>query len=72
MEFPRITVVGGFTGMAGKSSSFRHEFFDRVINWTEIVLANSEVVIAPKPETLDSFHASPKPSEHSGSNLFQS
>ncbi len=46
MEFPGITVGGGFAGTAGESSSFRHGFFDRTINRIEIVLANGDRVVA--------------------------
>lgn len=45
-EFPGITVGGGHAGTAGESSSFRYGFFDRCVNWLEIVLADGEVVIA--------------------------
>jgi len=45
-EFPGITVGGGHAGTAGESSSFRHGFFDRCVNWLEIVLADGDVVIA--------------------------
>ena len=46
MEYPGITVGGGFAGTAGESSSFRHGFFDRTISWIEIVLANGEIETA--------------------------
>lgn len=55
MEFPGITVGGGFAGTSGESSSFRHGFFDRTINWIEIVLPNGDVVTASsfdKPDLL--------------------
>ncbi|CAG8972100.1 hypothetical protein HYALB_00011232 [Hymenoscyphus albidus] len=55
MEFPGITVGGGFAGTAGESSSFRYGFFDRTINWIEMVLANGEVVRASKTENPDLF-----------------
>jgi delta24-sterol reductase len=56
MEFPGITVGGGYSGTSGESSSFKHGFFDRTINWVEMVLANGEVVkISPK-EKADLFH----------------
>ncbi|RDW64037.1 hypothetical protein BP5796_10539 [Coleophoma crateriformis] len=55
MEFPGITVGGGFAGTAGESSSFRYGFFDRTINWIEIVLANGEVVRASSTERPDLF-----------------
>lgn len=46
MEFPGITVGGGFSGTSGESSSFREGFFDHTINWIEIVLADGQVVKA--------------------------
>jgi delta24-sterol reductase len=56
MEFPGITVGGGFAGTAGESSSFRYGFFDRTINWIEIVLANGEVTKASSTEKPDLFY----------------
>jgi FAD/FMN-containing dehydrogenase len=44
MEFPGITVGGGYAGTAGESSSFKYGFFDRTINYVEMVLADGEVV----------------------------
>jgi hypothetical protein len=32
MEFPGITVGGGFAGSAGESSSFRYGYFDQTVN----------------------------------------
>ncbi|KAI9848911.1 MAG: hypothetical protein M1838_000352 [Thelocarpon superellum] len=55
MEFPGITVGGGFAGTAGESSSFRHGFFDRTANWVEMVLADGEVVRASAGERPDLF-----------------
>ena len=46
MEYPGITVGGGFTGTSAESSSFRHRFFDRTITWIEIVLANGDIETA--------------------------
>ena len=56
MEFPGITVGGGFAGTAGESSSFRYGFFDRTINWIQIVLANGDVVRASSSERPDLFY----------------
>ena len=57
MEFPGITVGGGYAGTSGESSSFRHGFFDRTINSVEMVLGNGEVVVAtPDNEHSDLFH----------------
>jgi FAD/FMN-containing dehydrogenase len=55
MEFPGITVGGGFAGTAGESSSFKYGFFDRTINWIEMVLANGEIVKASSTERSDLF-----------------
>ncbi|KAF4499130.1 hypothetical protein FAGAP_4723 [Fusarium agapanthi] len=38
MEFPGITAGGGFAGTSGKSSSFRHGFFNETIDFVEIIL----------------------------------
>lgn len=46
MEFPGITVGGGFSGTSGESSSFREGFFDNTVNWVEMVLADGQVVKA--------------------------
>lgn len=56
MEFPGITTGGGFAGTSGESSSFRHGFFDRTVNWIEIVLANGDVVTASNTDKPDLFH----------------
>lgn len=40
MEFPGITAGGGYAGTSGESSSFKHGFFDRTVNFIEMVLAN--------------------------------
>lgn len=55
MEFPGITVGGGFTGTSGESSSFRHGFFDNTVNWIEIVLANGTTVRASRDKLPDLF-----------------
>jgi delta24-sterol reductase len=56
MEFPGITVGGGFAGTAGESSSFRYGFFDRTVNWIEMVLANGDIVKASSTENPDLFY----------------
>ncbi|CAK3924560.1 Delta(24)-sterol reductase [Lecanosticta acicola] len=53
MEFPGITVGGGYAGTAGESSSFKHGFFDRTLNKVEIVLANGEIVTASEHQHPD-------------------
>ena len=55
MEFPGITVGGGYSGTSGESSSFKHGFFDRTINSVEMVLADGSVVIASEKEHSDLF-----------------
>ena len=56
MEFPGITVGGGFAGTAGESSGFKYGFFDRTVNWIEMVLPDGEVVIASPNERSDLFY----------------
>jgi FAD/FMN-containing dehydrogenase len=55
MEFPGITVGGGFSGTSGESSSFRYGFFDSTVNWIEIVTAKGDVVKASREEHPDLF-----------------
>lgn len=55
MEFPGITVGGGYSGTSGESSSFKHGFFDRTIKQVEMVLANGEVVTASDSKHADLF-----------------
>ena len=57
MEFPGITVGGGFAGQAGESSSFRHGLFDRTVTWLEIVLANGDIATASKDTRADLFYS---------------
>ena len=56
MEFPGITVGGGYSGTSGESSSFKHGFFDRTLNQVEIILANGEIVTASPEINADLFH----------------
>jgi FAD/FMN-containing dehydrogenase len=56
MEFPGITVGGGYAGTAGESSSFRHGYFDKTINWVEMVLGNGDVVKASPEQNVDLFN----------------
>jgi delta24-sterol reductase len=53
MEFPGITVGGGYAGTAGESSSFKYGFFDRTINEVEMILADGEVVNASEKSNQD-------------------
>ncbi|KAE8373978.1 hypothetical protein BDV26DRAFT_300686 [Aspergillus bertholletiae] len=55
MEFPGITAGGGFAGTGGESSSYRHSFFDRTINWIEIVVGNGDIITASATENSDLF-----------------
>ena len=56
MEFPGITVGGGYAGTSGESSSFKHGFFDRTVNRVEMVLANGKVVECSDSEHADLFN----------------
>ncbi|TLD32797.1 hypothetical protein PspLS_00700 [Pyricularia sp. CBS 133598] len=55
MEFPGITVGGGYSGSAGESSSFRYGYFDQSVNWVEMILGTGEVVQASATENADLF-----------------
>lgn len=55
MEFPGITVGGGYSGTSGESSSFKHGFFDRTINMVEMVMANGDVTVASDVRNADLF-----------------
>ncbi|KAG5950771.1 hypothetical protein E4U53_004442 [Claviceps sorghi] len=55
MEFPGITVGGGFSGTSGESSSFRHGAFDSTMESIEIVLADGTITRASKTERPDVF-----------------
>lgn len=55
MEFPGITVGGGYAGTAGESSSFKHGFFDRTMNSVEMILANGETKTVSDAHNADLF-----------------
>ncbi|KAG6003015.1 hypothetical protein E4U21_002450 [Claviceps maximensis] len=55
MEFPGITVGGGFSGTSGESSSFRHGAFDATMESIEIVLADGTITRASKVDRPDVF-----------------
>lgn len=57
MEFPGITVGGGFVGTAGESSSFKYGFFDRTILSAEVILANGDLVRASPTENQELFES---------------
>lgn len=56
MEFPGITVGGGYAGTAGESSSFKHGFFNETMNSVEMILANGELITASRCDNADLFH----------------
>ncbi|OAQ65143.1 FAD binding domain-containing protein [Pochonia chlamydosporia 170] len=55
MEFPGITVGGGFSGTSGESSSFRYGAFDSTFDSIEIVLPDGTIAKASKKERNDLF-----------------
>jgi len=55
VEFPGITVGGGFAGSAGESSSFTHGYFDQTVRSVEMVLATGEIVMAPEKKNVELF-----------------
>ena len=55
MEFPGITVGGGYAGTSGESSSFKHGFFNRTINYVTMILGNGDLVKASETERPDLF-----------------
>lgn len=55
MEFPGITAGGGFSGMAGESSSFRHGAFDATMRSIEIVLPTGQVARGSKTDNPELF-----------------
>lgn len=55
MEFPGITVGGGFAGTGGESSSFKYGFFDKIVNWIEIVTADGQILKCSESENADLF-----------------
>jgi Delta24-sterol reductase len=57
MEFPGITVGGGYAGSSGESSSFRYGLFENTIRSIEIVLGDGQVVKASKTERADLLEA---------------
>ncbi|QIW97255.1 hypothetical protein AMS68_002773 [Peltaster fructicola] len=57
MEFPAITVGGGFAGTSGESSSFRHGLFEKTITAIEIVLADGGIMQASRTEHEELLHA---------------
>ena len=56
MEFPGITVGGGFAGTAGESSSFKYGLFEHTVASVEVVLTNGDVVHASSTDQPDLFY----------------
>ncbi|KAJ2989126.1 hypothetical protein NUW58_g3628 [Xylaria curta] len=50
MEFPGITVGGGYNGSAGESSSFKHGYFSETVRSVEMVLCNGDIITASRDE----------------------
>jgi delta24-sterol reductase len=46
MEFPGITVGGGFSGASGESTGWREGLFDCSIDEVEMILGNGEITLA--------------------------
>ncbi|EKG10147.1 FAD linked oxidase [Macrophomina phaseolina MS6] len=59
MEFPGITTGGGFSGVAGESSSWKWGFFDRIVNWCDVILPTGEITRASPTEHPDLFYGAP-------------
>lgn len=58
MEFPGITVGGGFSGASGESTSWKEGLFDCSFDEVEIILGNGDVVCATKGgKNADLFNA---------------
>ena len=55
MEFPGITVGGGYAGSAAESSSFKFGYFDQTVNSVEMILATGELVTASRTNRPDLF-----------------
>ncbi|OAL52755.1 FAD binding domain-containing protein [Pyrenochaeta sp. DS3sAY3a] len=55
MEFPGITVGGGFVGTAGESSSFKYGFFDRTVLSAKVVLSDGTLVTASQDANRELF-----------------
>ena len=55
MEFPGITVGGGFSGTSGESSSFKYGLFESNVNSIEIIVPNGDVITASKSDHSDLF-----------------
>ncbi|ERF73445.1 hypothetical protein EPUS_04068 [Endocarpon pusillum Z07020] len=58
MEFPGITVGGGFAGPSGESSSFKYGFFGNILESIEVVLGKGDIVTASGTKLPDLLEAS--------------
>lgn len=56
MEFPGITVGGGFAGTGAESSSFKYGYFNETVNSAEVVLGNGDIVTASDDGNSDLFY----------------
>ncbi|KAL9090582.1 MAG: hypothetical protein Q9159_001926 [Coniocarpon cinnabarinum] len=56
MEFPGITVGGGYAGTGGESSSFKYGFFNETVNRAEFILGNGDIVLATANDYADLLH----------------
>lgn len=57
MDFPSITIGGGFSGTSGESSSFKYGVFDKTVKRIEIVLGDGEIVSAPPIKNPELFNS---------------
>jgi len=55
MEFSGITVGGGYSSTSGESSSFKHGFLERTINYVDKILGNGAIVSASRTKRPDLF-----------------
>lgn len=53
MEFKGITAGGGFSGMSGESSMYKHGLFQNTVPEIEIVLGDGSVVMASRTQNED-------------------
>lgn len=56
MEFPGITVGGGFSGTGGESSSFKYGFFEQTAKSIEIIVPTGEIIIASTKYNPELFY----------------
>ena len=56
MEFPGITVGGGFSGTGGESSSFKYGLFEQTVASVEIVVPTGEIITASPENNTRLFY----------------